>query len=281
VTAQRIHRGALVVAILTALTNAVLAAVGILAPGTAFVLWLAVELPLFALVVTVTVVRIRALRRSGASWNAVLDELAGPAAGLIRAELRAYRSLWLFARRRRDGLRDGMVAIGYTRGTMGMPIAFLIACVVETVAIHLLVPWPWLRTTLLVVSVYGFVPLLGILASRVVHPHLLDDARFVVRSGHQVVATLPVGTVEKALIHRRFQHTSPIVEDDVLYLPGSDGTNVDVLLREPIEVKLPYLLERRRTTTQVGRVALQVDDPEDLRAAFAALRSETGITSTG
>ncbi|MCK8672940.1 hypothetical protein M1M07_17735 [Rhodococcus sp. HM1] len=79
-TAQRIHRGALVVAILTALTNAVLAAVGILAPGTAFVLWLAVELPLFALVVTVTVVRIRALRRSGASWNAVLDELAGPAA---------------------------------------------------------------------------------------------------------------------------------------------------------------------------------------------------------
>ncbi|MCK8672939.1 hypothetical protein M1M07_17730 [Rhodococcus sp. HM1] len=141
--------------------------------------------------------------------------------------------------------------------------------------------WPWLRTTLLVVSVYGFVPLLGILASRVVHPHLLDDARFVVRSGHQVVATLPVGTVEKALIHRRFQHTSPIVEDDVLYLPGSDGTNVDVLLREPIEVKLPYLLERRRTTTQVGRVALQVDDPEDLRAAFAALRSETGITSTG
>lgn len=281
-TAQRIHRGALVVAILTALTNAVLAAVGILAPGTAFVLWLAVEIPLFALVVAVTVVRIRALRRSGASWNAVLDDLAGPAvAGLIRAELRAYRSLWLFARRRRDGLHDGVVAIGYTKGTMGMPIAFLIACVVETVAIHLLVPWPWLRTTLLVVSVYGFVPLLGMLAARVVHPHLLDDTRFTIRSGHQTVATVRPENILGARVHRRFGHTSPVAEDGVLYLPGPDGTNVDVLLRDPLEVRLPHLFERRRTTAEVARVALQVDDPGDLRAALAMTRSDTGISSAG
>lgn len=56
------------------------------------------------------------------------------------------RSAWLLVRGRRDGAVEGVLPVGYTRGTMGMPIAFVVVCVVETVAIHLLVPWPWLRT---------------------------------------------------------------------------------------------------------------------------------------
>lgn len=281
-TAQRIHRVALLVTILTAATNALLAAFGVITPGTAVVLWLAVEIPLLVLVAVLTVVRVRALRRSGATWTDALDVLAGPAvAGLIRGELRAYRSLWLLARRRRDGTRDGATAIGYTRGTMGMPIAFLVACVVETVAIHLLVPWPWLRTILLIVSVYGFVPLLGILAARVVHPHLLDDTAFTLRSGHQVVATVQCDDIGEVLVHRQFRITSPAVEDGVLYLPGPDGTNVDVLLRDPAVVKLPRLLERRRVPGRVERLALHVDDPAVLRAALAATRSGSGFTAAG
>lgn len=281
-TAHRIHRVALLVTILTAATNALLAAFGVIAPGNALVLWLAVEIPLLVLVAALTLVRVRALRRSGATWTAALDALAGPAvAGLIRGELRAYRSLWLLARRRRDGTRDGATAIGYTRGTMGVPIAFLVACVVETVAIHLLVPWPWLRTTLLIVSVYGFVPLCGILAARVVHPHLLDGTRFTLRSGRQVVATVRCDDVGEVLVHRQFRITSPAVENGVLYLPGPDGTNVEVLLRDPAVVKLPHLLERRRVPGRVERLALHVDDPAVLRAALAATRSGSGFTAAG
>ena len=89
-TAQRIHRVALLVTILTAATNALLAAFGVITPGTAVVLWLAVEIPLLVLVAVLTVVRVRALRRSGATWTDALDVLAGPAvAGLIRGDLRA------------------------------------------------------------------------------------------------------------------------------------------------------------------------------------------------
>ncbi|MFZ2529250.1 MAG: hypothetical protein WAX14_16600 [Rhodococcus sp. (in: high G+C Gram-positive bacteria)] len=281
-TAQRIHRIAVLVTILTAATNALLAAVGVITPGAAVTLWLAVEVPLFVLVAALTARQVRSLRRSGTTWRAVLDTVAGRAvAGLIRGEVRAYRSLWLLVRRRRDGICDGVAGIGYARGAMGIPIAFLVACIVETAVIHLLVSWPWLRTTLLIVSVYTFVPLGGMLAARIVHPHLLDDTRFTLRSGHQVVAVIDRGNIVKVLLHRNFRNIDPIIDGIALYLPGPDGTNVDVLVRDPVEVTLPHLFERRRVTGSVERISLQVDDPEALRAALAATRSGTGANSVG
>lgn len=273
---------ALLLAILAAATNALLAAVGVITPGAAVTLWLAVEVPLFVLVVALTARQVRSLRHTGTTWRAVLDAVAGPVvAGLIRGEVRAYRSLWLLVRGRRDGVRDGVIEIGYARGTMGIPVAFLVACVVEVVAVHLLVPWPWLRTTLLIVSVYAFVPLGGMLAARIVHPHLLDDARFVLRSGHQVVAVIERGNIVTVRLHRNFRNTDPAIDGTALFLPGPDGTNVDVLVRDPAEVTLPHLVERRRVSGSVERISLQVDDPETLRAALTAVRNGTGATSTG
>lgn len=203
--------------------------------------------------------------------------MSGNMTALIRSEMCGYRSLWLFVRGKRDGVSVDVRPVGYTKGTMGMPIAFLVACVVEAVAIHLLVPWPWMRNLLLLVSVYGFVPVLGILAGRIVHPHLLTPDRLTVRSGHQVVADVDRSAVVRCIRHRRFAHTSVTVEDGALYLPGPDGTNIDVVLDVPIEVRLPGFVEHRRSSAVISRLSLQVDNPDETANSLCSNSKGTGV----
>ncbi|MGN5238674.1 hypothetical protein [Rhodococcus sp. SJ-3] len=271
-TARRIHGVAVAITVLVAAVNATLAAIGILSPGAAFVLWLGVEIPLGIVVGVMTVQRIRSLRREGFGWTATLDEIAGKiTADLIRFEARGYRAIWQFVRRRYDGGEPGVVPVGYTKGTMGIPMAFLVACVIEAVVVHVLVPWPAVRNVLLVLSIWGLIQILGILAGRITHPHLLTDTRLTIRAGHQVIVQLDRGDVERVLERRRWEYTSQIVDDDALYLPGPDGTCLDLVLREAVDVTLPAFFEHKRTTASVSRLSLQVDDPEAVVAHFSAV----------
>lgn len=275
--ARRLHRVTVVVTVLVALVNAGLATLGILSPGAAFGLWLAVEIPLGVVVGVITVLRIRSLRREGLGWNAILEEITGKiAAELIRFEVRGYRAIWLFVRRRYDGGGPGVVPLGYTKGTMGIPMAFLVACVIEAVVVHALVPWPAIRNALLVLSIWGLIQIFGILAGRITHPHLLTDSRLTIRAGHQVVLELDRRDVGRVLERRRWEHTSQIVDDDALYLPGPDGTCLDLVLTEAVDVMRPAFFEHKRATASVSRLSLQVDDPEAVVAQFrpARLRPE-------
>jgi len=203
--------------------------------------------------------------------------MSARATAVLRSEMHGYRSLWLFARRRRDGVDGDVRPVGYTKGTMGMPVAFLVACVVETVAIHLLVPWPWLRNLLLVLSVYGVVSILGLLAGRIVHPHLLTPDRFTVRSGHQVLADIDRREVARCTRNRRFTHTAATVEGGALYLPGPDGTNIDVLLHVPIEVRLPGLGDFRGSSAVISRLSLQVDNPDETANSLCSNSNGTSV----
>lgn len=268
---RRLHAVSLLVTVLTAVVDAGLAAAGVVSPATAFTLWLAVEVPLAAVLAAVTAVRIRAARRRGRTWAQVLDDVAGPVVGdLIRFELRGYRSVWLWARRRYDGAAPGVEPVGYTRGTLAVPLAFLVAAGIETVIVHLLVPWPIVRTVLLVLSLWGLVQIAGILTGRIVHPHLLTADRLVVRSGPQVIVVVERAAVRRCVVRRRWEHTAATVDGDALYLPGPDGTCVDVLLAGPVDVRPPRFLAHRRVTAPVSRLSLQVDDPAAVSAAFAA-----------
>lgn len=200
-----------------------------------------------------------------------LHEIAGnTAAELMRFEARGYRAMWLLVRRRRHGAGSGVAPVGYTKGTMAVPVAFVVACVIEAAVVHVLVPWPWLRNVLLMFSIWGLVQILGILAGRIVHPHLLTDSRLTIRSGHQVIVELDRRFVSRCVERRRWEHTSPIVDDGALYLPGPDGTCVDLVLTEPVGVRRPAFFEHRRTAVSVTRLSLQVDDPELVVAAFTA-----------
>ncbi|USI92386.1 hypothetical protein [Rhodococcus pyridinivorans] len=270
-TVRLAHQTALVLTVVVACTNAALAALGVLTPAAALKVWLAFELSLGILVLIVGALRVRVLRRSGTPWAGVLDELVGRVpATVIRAELRSYRALWFLIRRRRIGVGPDVTTIGYTRGTMSVPIAWLVASVIEIAVVHILVPWEWLRWTLLIVSVYSLLPLVGWLADRVVNPHLLTRDGLVLRSGHQVVAHIDVDNLQRCIPRHRFQPTETSVDGEVLFLPGPDGTDLDLVLAEPVEALLPAFFEHRRRPALVSRFAIHVDDPAAARRVLDA-----------
>ncbi|MBS9372169.1 hypothetical protein [Rhodococcus sp. B50] len=271
-TVRLVHQATLVLTVLVACTNAAFAAFGVLTPATALRVWLGFELPFGALVLIVGALRVRVLRRSGTQWAGVLDELVGRVpATLMRAELRSYRALWFLIRGHRVGAGPGMTTIGYTRGTMSVPIAWLVASVIEIAVVHILVPWGWLRWTLLIISVYALLPLVGRLADRVVHPHLVAPDGLVLRSGHQIVARIEPDNLRRCIPRRRFQPTETGGDDEILFLPGPDGTNLDLVLAEPVDVVLPAFFEHRRRSALVSRFSIHVDDPAAARRVLDAV----------
>lgn len=176
------------------------------------------------------------------------------------------RSLWLWCRGRVDGAGEGVATFGYTAGTLGIPVAFLVASLVEAVAVHLLVPWQWLRIVLVVLTVVSIVVAAGWMAARAVHPHLLTSATLTLRSGRRTVLEVDRELIVRASPSRRFGHTDPGIHDGRLYLPGPDGTVIDIDFDTAVRVEHG---NRARQQTVTG-VSLHVDAPLDLCTRLSA-----------
>lgn len=258
----RLARAAVAVSVAAALTATGLGAAGVLSPAAAVLVFVAVEVPLALTALALNAQRYRTLRRAGQGGVAALHQLVGAtAARVLRAEVTVYRSLWLWARRRVDGQQPGVAPIGYARGALGVPLAFGVLTAVEVVAIHLLLPWAWLRTALLVASIYSLVWILGFVATRITHPHLLTGTHLILRDGAHTVATLDRDTITRVTRTRRYQPTTPTGADGQLHLPSPDGTNIDLHLTAPETAHLPGLLARQRRQTSITTAHLHLDDP--------------------
>lgn len=258
---DRVGRSALALTLATATTTTILGAVGVVPPSTAVLLLVAVEVPLTLAAAAVNAWRYRTLRHAGHGRVAALEELAGATATrMFRAEVTTYRSLWLWARRRVDGQGPGVHAVGYARGSLGVPLSFGVLTVVEAIAIHLVIPWAWLRTVVLVASVYSLVHVLGFVASRIVHPHLLISSQLTLRSGAHTVATLDRDALTRVIRSRRHQPTVPTETGGQLYLPSQDGTNIDLHLTAPASAHLPGLLARHRRRATITVASIHLDD---------------------
>ncbi|MFG1781741.1 hypothetical protein ACGFIU_04835 [Rhodococcus oryzae] len=155
-----------------------------------------------------------------------------------------------------DDRHGQAAAFGYSTGTVALPLAFMAAGLIEAVAIHLLVPWQWLRVTLLIATIGSLLAVVGWLAGRAVHPHLVTENELVLRSGSAVVATVDLAEIGAARLIRRFDRTDEEVRDGRLYLPGPDGTVVDIDFRSDVAITL-----RRDEPTVITGVSLHLDDP--------------------
>lgn len=182
-----------------------------------------------------------------------------------------YRGLWLAMRGRRDAVTADTAGFDYAKGTLALPLAFGIAGILEAAVVHFLVPWPWLRVVLLVLTVYSLVWIFGMFAARVVNPHLLTADSLILRYGDHVVARIPLSDITAVRDVRRYTHTFPIAEDERVFLASADGTNVDLELAGPIEVMLPGFgsPNKRRTTTT--RFSLFVTTPEAFSGRLGSL----------
>ncbi|MFL0580881.1 hypothetical protein [Dietzia sp. 179-F 9C3 NHS] len=260
------------IAALVVVADAVLLATGVIGRAAALALFLAVEVPLAAVVVAEYVRRYRHARRAAPTRRAALSALAAddPYLRLASTEARTLASLARWVARRPD-VPAGATAIGYARGTLGVPAALSVAAAIEVVAVHLLVPWPVTRIVLDVLGLYGLVVILGMLAGRVVRPHLLTGDTLVLRNGPHVCARVPLDAVAAVRRDRRLSPTAAeFVEDPgpggagaapVLALAGPDGTGLTLDLDRPVPATAPTFPWRRPNPRDVREVRLHVDDP--------------------
>lgn len=261
--------------VVVAIDTALLAA-GVVTGRQALVLFLAVELPLIAATATAIGAAIRAHRHRGDSLTTAARRVLAtfPLAPAVRAELRTYRALWLWAHGRRDVPPDGLALTAH-RGTLALPAAFAIATLIELAALHLLVPWLWLQVTTAVVSVWSLLMLAGLVATGHTRPHYLTSTHLVLRHTGQQVAVIERDNIATLTRRRRYAPTSAAAADGRLTLPTPDGTCIDMTLRAPIPARLPALLPRSRTIQTVSRVSVHLDEPERILAAIKHSRRTT------
>ena len=254
-----------VAALVVVVIDATLLATGVIGPATALALFLAVEIPLGALAVGDYVRRYRHHRAGAHTRRDALRALAAadPFLRMMATEARTFASLGRWIARRPD-VPAGAVAIGYSRGTLGIPVALSVAAGIELVAVHLLIPWPAVRLVLDLLGVYALLMILGLLAGRIVRPHLIVGPELVLRSGPHVCARVPLSDVTEVRRDRRLSPTSPAVDTDgnrdILALPGPDGTSLTVVLARPVDAAVPVMPWGRPEPREVSEVRLHVDD---------------------
>ncbi|HRN28829.1 MAG TPA: hypothetical protein PK781_09440 [Terrimesophilobacter sp.] len=269
---KAIHRAHTALTLLVVVSLLALSLTGVISASTALLLFLSVEVPLLAVFIVITVLRFRHLSRTSRETGRPVLDLLQQEEPLLRfmvLEIRSFASLlrWITRRHR---VPPKAQAFGYTRGSMGIPVVLVVLSVIELVVVHFLVPWLWLQLVLLVLTVWGVLFILGLLAARIVNPHYLADSTLVLRWGHHEVLRTPVSNVSSVTRHANHVHTQPHVEGQRLTLTSFQSTNVRILLTQPAPAAPPVSKKQLPPDFHASELQLRVDSPDDLLAALSA-----------
>lgn len=241
---------------------------GRLSLTTAAVVLVAVQALLALVLAGQVVAAARGSRRqradgAGTAQAAVRAALPGPVAAAVLREARLLNALGRWLRRRPD-VPPGATPLPVGRDERVTGWALLVASLVEMAAVHLLLPWPAVRTVLLVVSAYGTVLLVALLADRAIRPHLLLADALRLRAGGAVDVSLPLSAVGGVALRRRDAPRPVAFDDGALVLASGGQTQLEVSLTAPLT------LRGGRREGNVTAVRFSADDPP---AAAAAVRT--------
>ena len=191
--------------------------------------------------------------------------MAGAVAG---HELRLMMSLWLWVARRRYGVGGG-TAFGYARGEAAMMYGLAFVCVVETVALSvLLADWPAVHAVVLVLDVYTVVFVVALHAASVVRPHVVGDGVLRVRRAVHVDLRIPVERI--ASVRRELRMTHDAAEGELDLAVGAQ-TTVTVELDGSL-THVTFLGRPR----EIRVVRFHADDADGLVRALAGAPSAGG-----
>lgn len=191
--------------------------------------------------------------------------MAGAVAG---HELRLMMSLWLWVARRRHGVGGG-TAFGYARGEAAMMYGLAFVCVVETVALSvLLADWPAVHAVVLVLDVYTVVFVVALHAASVVRPHVVGDGVLRVRRAVHVDLRIPVERI--ASVRRELRMTHDAAEGELDLAVGAQTT---VTVELDGSLTHVTLLGRPR---EIRVVRFHADDADGLVRALAGAPSAGG-----
>ncbi|SMQ15920.1 hypothetical protein SAMN06272771_2260 [Streptomyces sp. Ag82_O1-12] len=181
---------------------------------------------------------------------------------LVRHEVRLLASLALWVARRTHGTGGG-VAFGYARGQGAMMAGLAFVCVVETVALSVLLrDWPAVHAVFLFLDVYTIVFVVGLHASSVVRPHVLDPDRRTLRIRRYVHVDLLVPLERVGAVRRELRMTHGRADGELDLEVGSQ-TSVTLELTEPLTHVGFYGRSRK-----VRVVRFHADDPDGLVRAL-------------
>ncbi|MFC8141146.1 hypothetical protein ACFUKV_05170 [Streptomyces paradoxus] len=181
---------------------------------------------------------------------------------LVRHEVRLLVSLALWVARRTHGTGGGR-AFGYAGGQAAMMAGFAFVCLVETVAMSVLLRgWPAVHTAVLFLDVYTIVFVVALHASSVVRPHVLNVERGSLRIRRYVHVDLCVPLERIACVRRELRMTHERADGELNVEVGAQ-TTVTLELSEPV-THVTFLGRRR----EVRVVRFHADDADGLVRAL-------------
>ncbi|HWM09916.1 MAG TPA: hypothetical protein VNO82_11245 [Solirubrobacteraceae bacterium] len=190
---------------------------------------------------------------------------------LVVSEIGVWRSLFLWITRRVPGMGPRAQAFSYSRQIAPILWAFIFVSLIELPVVHLLIPWDGVRLVVLIVSVWGLLWMVGMLASMKVFLHLLDEHGLRIRYGWGVDIRVPREAIETVRAKRGSARTKQTVgvEGTVADVAVMNQTRVEVVLREPTTIALP---DGPRELTALHFYA------DDARAVVEAARADGLVT---
>lgn len=247
---------------------------GVRVPSAA---WSAAEAAVLALVATATALllfdyrrhRRTGLRRRPAFLAALADGVPAPVRRLVGHEIALATSLvrWV-TRRGPHGVRGGDRPVAYAPAQTATMYGLLFVCVVETVALAFVIPWPVVHAVALVLDLWGCWFLLALHASCVVRPHVIGaDGSLRLRYGALLDIRVPADRMASVRVERKFPDGRLAAADasGVADVAVAGLTTVTVELTEP--VRYVRVLGR---PAEARAFRFYADDPV---AAVAALRA--------
>ncbi|MFH8410250.1 hypothetical protein ACH4FX_36580 [Streptomyces sp. NPDC018019] len=244
---------------------------------------LTVELAVLALMAAAAVLLLtdhRRHRRDGLGHRravraALADTVPAPVRKLTAHEVFLSTSFlrWV-TRRGPHGVRDGDLPVPYAPGQVSVMYGFLFVCIVETVGLAFLIPWPVVHAVTLVLDIWGCYFVLALHASCVVRPHVIGpDGSLRLRYGALLDIRIPADRIASVRLDRRFPDGKLAAVDGngVADMAVAGMTTVTVELTEPV-----------RYVRALGKLAearafrFYADDPAPAVAALRAGRSSAG-----
>ncbi|MER6029847.1 hypothetical protein [Streptomyces sp. NPDC001851] len=250
--------------------------------------WLAGELAVLALVAGATALllldyrrhRREGLHRHSAFLAAIADNVPASVRKLISHEIALATSFlrWV-SRRGPHGVRGGDHAVPYALAQTATMYGLLFVCVVETLALAYLIPWPVVHVTTLVLDIWGCYFLLALHASCVVRPHVIGaDGSLRLRYGALLDIRIPANRIATVRLDRAFPNgkLAAVDESGVADVAVAGLTTVTVELSEP--VRYVRVLGKH---AEARAFRFYADDPVSAVAALrAGGRSSPGSLTT-
>ncbi|WLW58649.1 hypothetical protein [Streptomyces sp. YU58] len=184
-------------------------------------------------------------------------------------------ALWITRRSHGTGSGTGTDtgrAFGYARGQGAMMFGFAFVCLVETVTMSVLLKdLPVVHAVVFVLDVYTIVFVIGLHASNVVRPHVLEPDALRIRRAVHVDLRIPLERIASVRRELLATHTR---KDGELDLAMGAQTSVTLELTEPT-THLTFLGRPRR----IQLVRFHADDPDALVLAVRQARSVRPLAS--